>query len=256
MVTYDEVARRLTAEAEALYERIIEAHLASAGSPHRHFLTSTTNVGAKLIFAGRAPWTQDVIDTSALHDLIDYGLVRVQSRPRGNEFRFDVSGESLSFYRYLRAVRGGPFTLVETSVRSLVDVEAMASRHPAVSENLGKAFDLLWSDRLDPQTVSDMGTSLRDAIVDAAGHLHSGKGSPEKVSDMVRTLGKSRRDVAAIAELVALAQRLNHRLAHIREEAADGRPLLGWDELRRACWATVFCCYELVHLPPIDAPAM
>lgn len=254
MATFAQIADRLSGEAEALYVRMVEAHLASTPGS-RWFQPVRTGSGVHVIFSGDAAFDDSKADESDLQDLVGLELLRpFRSSSRGDPI-YDIPGQSVRFYRFLRNLRGRPVDTVEIDARTLVDSAAFAARHPTVAEHLAEALDLLWSDRTDKVTVSDLGSHLRNAIIDV---VDDSIGGPPTGTEMVKArmdgwAKKVRgRQALAVRDLVVAALTLDQRLVHLRDENSKEKPLTGWSELRRAVYLTITACYEVDHADEIQ----
>ena len=252
MTTYGEIAEMITPEGEELFYSMIDAHLAAAGAPHRYWLGHLMQDGYRLMFVGdETLWPQRPVDRSALEDLIGWGLIR--RRPAGRDPHFDIPAQSIRFHRFLRSQRGQPVDTVERSARNFVEGAFFAQRHPLAAGHLTKAFELLWSDSLDHKTVSELGGHLRSALIEVVTALAGPSKDPEAVNARLRDWLAAQesledRSAAALVEYVNAVQHVNQRLTHIRDEEGKGRPTVQWSELRRACFMSSGCCYELGQL--------
>lgn len=248
-LTAEELADRLTPEAEELFCAMVEAHLASTSS-RRNFLLAGTLQSDFLIFSGGAFERQEV-QKFALDDLVSYGLLRMGYGSKGSP-HYTVSGESLRFYRALKQLRGKPVDSIEQVVRHLVDGPAFAKAYGSASEHVAEALALLWSDRTDVVTVSDLGGHLRSAVIDTvAGVTGSPVPNVEDIRAQLAAWLKGRtedREAALLVEVVETAFKLDQRLTHVRDEVGKGAAPPTWNELRRAAFATVFACYELAQV--------
>lgn len=231
---------------------MVEAHLASTQG-HRLFQARRTWGDSGVVYLGGS-FASGEADDNELRDLEVYGLIRfARSDSRGDPF-YEVGGEGLHFYRWLRHERGRPIDVVEEDARRLVDGDAFAARHPAVREQLATALDRLWSDRTDTQTVGALGHALVQAIWAAVDDV---VGAPpddhEKVGKRLerwcdeRPAGDRRRP--AVSDLVRSALSLSQRLKHLGQEETNDLPLDGWQELRQAVFLTITACYELDQAP-------
>lgn len=254
--SYVDIADRLTAEAADLYREMVAAHL-EAGSGDRRFMLSKYLSGNSLNFVSpgshRRSWDQ--IDPGAFHDLLNYGLLTVEYGSRGTP-NYRITGEGLVFYRWWMARLGAAIDQGRSEVQRVVTGDAFAKRHPGAAHHLNEAFDLLWRDRLDDQTVSELGDHLRKALMDVVKDVVAGAGA--KVEQPVKSLeawlegqalGERERDVvAAVIELARTSLRLDHRLNHIRDEVELGERETTKGEMRRAAFATAMACEQIASL--------
>lgn len=247
---YGEIAKRLTPDAEALFVAMVDAHLASRKGD-REFVLMQLGEGSYIYWTGDSTFSENTADESALRDLAGYGLLRVVRHGNDGAPTYDIPGDGLAFYRALREVRGQPITNVESAVRRLTEGAEFARTHSGVSDHLRMALELLWSDRVDDKTVSNLGSHLRSAIIDLVNTM-AGATSEDVASSLKRALDScaqegriQEREVVMLLELVRACQSLNKRLTHIRDETSKGRPLRNWDELRRATYLTTVLCSEL-----------
>ena len=134
--------------------------------------------------------------------------------------------------------------------------DAFAAAHPGAAHHLSEAFDLLVSDRVDHQTVSEIGDHLRKALMDVVSDVVGDSGG--KVEQPVKSLeawlgavdlGEREREVVvAVVQLARSCLRLDHRLNHIRDEVEIGEPEMTPAELRRAAFATAMACEQIASL--------
>ncbi len=256
-IEYEDLADRLTDEAQELFCEMCSAHV-DAGSGDRLFIRSDTMSGTGLIFSGgdiRRDWHG--FDGGAIEDLASYGLLHTGYSSRGTP-NYRLSGEGQRFYRWLMGQRGAPITQAETEVQHLLAGEQFASGHPSGAHHLGEAFSLLWSGETDDKTVSEIGDHLRKAIMDITSDVAGADGGNQEkpiqrlAARLQSASGLSEREAAALTQLVELGRAVFHldqRLNHIRDESDKGQPLRAWDEVRRAAFLTAFICYELDRLP-------
>jgi hypothetical protein len=132
--------------------------------------------GTILAFAGSALFARGAVDEAAVNDLASYGLLR--RRTGGSDRGYEISGESLKFYRWLQEQRGGPLAAADSVARSLVDSAAYAKARTTAAAHLVKAFDQLWSDRVDSAATSSIGHErsgggARVCSVDARSATHA-----------------------------------------------------------------------------------
>lgn len=251
-IGYEDLAARLTSEAAGLFREMVSAHL-EAGSGDRRFMLSKSMGGGSLHFLTRGPngpvWTD--FDPGALNDLSGYGLLSIEYARGTPNYR--VTGEGLAFYRWWMQSLGTALDQSRSEVERVVLGDEFAKRHAGAAHHLGEAFDLLWQDRLDDQTVSELGDHLRKALMDVVDDVVAGSGG--KVEQPVKSLetwlkgqglaDREREVVAAVIELARTALRLDHRLNHIRDEIELGEPAASMAELRRAAFATTMACEQI-----------
>lgn len=245
---------RLTQEARSLLVEMVDEHQAGEGTSHRHFLASRSNRGTQLTYLGAGsgkPRTSRPVDEVALNDLAGYGLLR-RTRSDRNSTRYEVSGETLAFYRWLRLHEGQPVDVVADTIVSHVDGPAFAQRHPACATQLRQALALLSSTSVtDPATAHTIGHHLRQAVIEIVGGIAAPTKDPEDVHKHLKAWLAARpagRDAVVLEQLVELTRavlRLDQRLDHLRDTISDGEPDLTWDEARRAVFVTTMCCHEL-----------
>lgn len=256
-IAYEDLAVRLTPEAEALFREMVGAHLAAAGNPNRLFIRSDTNRGTLLIFTGGPPAQRDFadIDVAALDDLVGYSLLHANYSARGTP-NYRVSGEGVAFHRWLMAREGEPLTQMDENVRRLVAGGEFAAAHAGAAHHLREAFDLLWEGHADaPQVVSEIGDHLRKAVMDMTNDVVGADagGRQEQpidrlkqwLSDLGALADRERVVIGALVDLTMAVLRLDHRLNHIRDEADKSQPAPTWEEVRRAAFTTAFVCAEL-----------
>lgn len=244
---YVDIVARLTPEAEQLFVRMVEAHLAAPTGRSREFYTwglSRRDPRLRLIDGDAVP-----VDPSALRDLESYSLIRLVRVGRQSDRVYDVSGESLKFYRWLQTYRGEPIEAPAESARRLVEGDGFAAAHAGSAHHISEALALAWSDRTDDQTVSEIGTHLRSAVMDLVSDLVGDRlTDPEQPKKRVAEWLPDKvgeREAEALVNLVEWTVKLANRLAHVRDEIGKGRPLRGWDEVRRAAHLTSVVCFEL-----------
>jgi len=213
--------------------------------------------GNSLQFVTRGPHRQswEDIDPGALHDLMGYGLLTVEYGSRGTP-NYRVGGEGLAFYRWWMTQLGSPVDQARFEVERVVRGDAFARSHPGAAHHLSEAYGLMWQDRLDDQTVSELGDHLRKALMDVAKDVVDGDGG--KVEQPIqslqawldgRPLGEREREVIlATIELARTALRLDHRLNHIRDDVELGEPAASMPEIRRAAFATTLACEQIASL--------
>ncbi|WP_426573829.1 hypothetical protein [Aquihabitans sp. McL0605] len=254
-IEYEVISDRLTSEAADLYRDLVAVHL-EAGTGDRRFMLMKYLGGNMLRFLGqghRRVWRD--VDPGALDDLAGYGLLSTEYSPKGSP-NYRITGESLAFYRWWMRELGAAIDQAHQEVWRAVAGESFAEAHPGASHHLNEAFDLLWKDRLDDQTVSELGDHLRKALMDVVNDVVSGEGG--KVEQPVKSLkawldtrqiGEREREVVnAVIELARATLRLDHRLNHVRDELELGEPEASMVELRRAAFATAMACEQIGSL--------
>ncbi len=190
-----------------------------------------------------------------MHDLLGYGLLAVEYGGHGTP-NYRVTGEGLAFYRWWKRQTGSALDQATSETRRVVTGDAFAKAHPGASHHLREAFDVLWRDRLDNQTVPEVGDHLRKALMDVVGDVVGDSGGkveqPVKSLQLwlaTRPLGDRERSVTmAVVELARATLRLDHRLNHIRDEAELGEPEATMPELRRAAFATALACDQIASI--------
>lgn len=250
-VTYEELHQRLMPEALDLLQQMAAAHLAS-DSKDRLFILSLS-LGGPTVLVSPEPVGQIVdFDRGALDDLVAYGLLTPGFGTRGTP-NYRVSGEGILFYRWSMRRLGEPIDQVECHTMRLLQSSVFAQAHPGASRLLKRAFELLWSDSVDEQTVGEIGDHLRKALFDLVDDLlGDGSGRERPIERLNRAIQDSAapgsRESELLVSLVDLTRqvlRVDNRLAHIRDEVEQGAPLSGREELRRAAFLTVVACAEL-----------
>lgn len=259
-ISYEDLSDRLTLEALDLLRRMLDAHLSSKAST-RSFIRSDTNRGTRLMFTGSDGATGQfpAVDVGALEDLVGYGLLHVSySASRGTP-NYRVSGEAVRFNRWLVQEAGTAIAQVDEEIRRLVSGDAFAAAHPGAAHHLAEALALLWAGDVSDQRISEIGDHLRKALFDTTAAI-VGAGAPERPIQQLRTwLAASKlqpREAELVAHLVDFADaalKLDHRLNHVRDEAAKGEPPPTWEEARRAAFLTAVACHELAALPGAGA---
>lgn len=254
-IPFDELARRLTPEALALFREMAAAHIESTGD--RMFIRSDTMGGTHMIFTGEGSSREfHGFDGGAVEDLAVWRLIHVGYNARGTP-NYRITGEAQQFYRWLMRSEGSAVEQVEEEVRRVISGSAYASRHQGAAHLLSEAFELLWGGRTDDQVVSEIGDHLRKALMDATTDAvgPTSAGGPERpiqrLQSHIAGLDLSSREAVVVSQIVELARvvlRLDHRLNHIRDEVDSGEPGASWDEIRRASFITAFVCYELDRL--------
>ncbi len=252
---FADLASRMTPEALDLFREMAAAHIESTGD--RRFMRSGSMGmgGSRLTFTGDGTSRRfQQVDVGAIEDICSWGLLHVSYGSRGTP-TYRVTGEALRFYRWLMESQGAAIDQVEASVQRTVESSAFAEAHPGAAHHLNEAFALLWAERTSDQIVSEIGDHLRKALMDATTDIVGQGGSQERPVERLRahmaTLSLSSREADVVARIVDLAEavlRLDHRLNHVRDEADRGRGQVGWDEMRRAAFATALACYELGRL--------
>lgn len=249
-ITYNDLADRLSPEAVALFREMVDLHLASTGD--RMFMEIKTWGGCSLRFCGDPGASVTVGDEGALRDLAQYGLLQVAYGSRGTP-NYRVGSDGIHFYRYLLTRLGSPVDQVEQEVRrSLVD-ERFAQRRGESAHHLVQAFDLLWTNRTDDQTVSEIGDHLRKALMDVSTSVAGGQTSEQPVRTLRQALSTGSiavppREAASLDQLIALTEavvKLDHRLNHVRDERDKDAEPVRWEELRRAAFLTAVTCSEI-----------
>ena len=254
-LSFDEIHQRLPAEALDLFEEMAAAHLASSGD--RRFMRADTFGGSTMTFTGTGDsirHTFEGFDPGSLDDLVTQQLLSVRYSQRRATPNYRVTGDGQCFYQWLMEQKGSSIQQVEEETLKLIESEPFATAHSACTHHLGEAFELLWSGKGDPQTVSEIGDHLRKALMDLTSDLvgTSGAGHQEKPIQRLEQhieradLGDRERQVLIkTVELAEATLRLDHRLNHVRDEADRGRPESSWPEVRTAAFTTAFVCYQL-----------
>lgn len=249
-MSFEDLEDNLGPEAVELFMQMASLHVATSGD--RIFIDADD----VLIFAGGGlpgPQPNLPFDGGALRDLIDHNLLHVE-HSGGTGYR--IKGPSVRFHRWLLAKSGAPVAEVEAQVRRLVDDVSFAAKHAGAAHHLTEAFDLLWSERVDLQTTSEIGDHLRKAIMDVTTDVVGADGgnAEQPIVRLRAFLAASNlleRERLALTRLVELAEatlRLDHRVNHVRDEVDQGEPPPSRAELRRAGFLTAFVCYELAAL--------
>lgn len=253
-ITYADLTSRLTPDALGLFREMVSAHLESSGD--RLFIRADSMSGTHMIFAAEGSKRRlDRFDGGALVDLVRYGLLHQDFSSRGTP-NYRVSGEGLHFHKWLLEREGSPVAEVEAEVNRLLNSEEFVRRHPDGSRHLHEAFSLLWEGSTDKQTVSEIGDHLRKAIMDVTtvvvGDDQLKQEQPiERLEVWLNAsqLGDRERAVAtAIVDLARASLHLDHRLNHVRDEVDKKEPPVGWEEMRRAAFATAVACYEISRI--------
>jgi hypothetical protein len=154
------------------------------------------------------------------------------------------------------ARRRSALRAIEDETRRFLASGTYAGRHPAIAENLDAAFDLLATEKLEPEVVVQIGNHLRDALLDAindvAGEPPPGQDHPIlRLRDYLAARGLATREAKVATSVVDLARaalRLDHRLGFAYNAEQHGEPAIVWDELRRAAFSSAYACYELARL--------
>ena len=252
-IAYEDLADRLTPEAQTLYREMVAAHL-EAGKGDRIFTQWDAMQGSGLTFVNHQGVDRrwENLDVGAVHDLLSYGLLSIEYGARGTP-NYRISGEGLAFYRWLMARLGSAVDQVNAEARRVVEGDDFARKHPGSAHHLRAAFALLWRDQLDDQTVSEFGDHLRKALFDIVSDVVGPE--PGKQEQPIKRLqawmeGRSMADrerevVTALVELARVTLRLDHRLNHIRDEADASEPAATQSELRRAAFVTTLVCEQL-----------
>lgn len=254
-VSFAVVADRLEPSALELFGTMAEHHLGTSGD--RRFVFGETFGGSFLTFVaheGQQELTD--VDGGALVELARYGLLTRASAGRDPMYR--VNGEGLAFYRWWRQHQGHAIAQTEQTVKSLLDSDAFARSHSGAAHHLNQAFDLLWQDRSDEPTISEIGDHLRKALMDVTDDVVGATvvGGTERPDDRLQrwltgheSLHHRERDVlAALVTLVDRVLHLDHRLNHVRDEADRNEPPPSRSELRRAAFLTASVCYEIAQI--------
>ena len=245
---YSDIRDRLTPEARELFIQMVEAHQASTGD--RSFIRTWGLGGTNLMLTGgRGDWGH--VDEGTLVDLVRYGLLHEE--PFGDRRSLRVTGDSLHFYRWLMNEEGLPVEQPSLAAVRLIDGGAYSQRHPGSSQHLGEALDLLRSDRADDPTISGIGGHLRNAVFDLVSDLAGNDGGKQekplprlsKLIEASKLSEREKRVMESLFELTTHVLSLDQRLTHVRDEKDKGAALRGWDEARRAVYATAFLCAEL-----------
>jgi hypothetical protein len=251
-VIYEELYRRLLPEAVDLFRQMVSAHLASS-SDDRLFIESQGLGGPTRLIAPSPTEQITGFDRGALDDLSRYGLIQRGMGSRGGR-NYRITGEGVHFHRWMMAREGEPISQVESHARRLLDSPTFAEHHPGAGHHLSEAFQLLWTGRTDTQAVSEIGDHLRKALFDVTDDLAGlDSGKTEQPVDRLKAYveqaahlaGRERTALASLVTFVQDVLRLDHRLAHVRDELDKDVPLRDWDELRRAAFLTVVVCFEL-----------
>ncbi len=250
---YSTVAERLDSDAMQLFLEMVDDHRSDDSNDQR-FLGLRTGAGYLLRFpvSGQRP-----VNSGHLADLVGYRLLR---RTRGSgrlrsDF-YEITSESLAFWRWYMDQAGSPVAEVETTVLRFLDAEQFASQHGGAAHHLRQAFDLLGESASSIQIVSEIGDHLRKAVMDVVADVTGGT-RPESPGQALRDwldghdqIQERQAEAAALlADYVQQIVKLDHRLNHMRDELSKGEPPADNEEIRRAAFLTALACYEISRLP-------
>ena len=249
------VADRLEPAALELFSTIVELH--QGGSGDRRFVYGETYGGSFLTFVAHEGQRElNDVDGGALRELARYGLLTTGRAGRNLMYR--VNREGLAFHRWWRQQQGQAIAQTEHAVTTLLASEAFAQSHHGAAHHLNQAFDLLWQNRSDEQTISEIGDHLRKALMDVTTDVVGSDvvGGTERPDERLQAwlaarnnLHHRERDVLlSFVDLVDRVLRLDHRLNHVRDEVDRNEPPPSRGELRRAAFLTATVCYEIAQL--------
>jgi hypothetical protein len=254
-ITFQDLADRLSPEAVDLFRKMVDLHLAATGD--RMFMEIKSWGGCSLRFCADPGASLDKIDEGAIRDLSGYGLVQVNYGSRGTP-NYRVGSDGLHFHKYLLQRFGLALTQVDEEVRRTLIDDGFAQRRREAAQDLAEAFDLLWTNRTDAQTVSEIGDHLRKALMDVTNSVlgDGGTASEQPVkrlrgalsSGTIQIPSREAEAVAQLVELVGAVLSLDHRLNHVRDEQDKRAEPIRWEELRRAAFLTAVVCYEIDRL--------
>ncbi|MDJ0769265.1 MAG: hypothetical protein QNJ12_10740 [Ilumatobacter sp.] len=255
------VQGRLDESALNLFDRMAQLHLAAVSGATQEFIWMRTRTmagdGQQLLWLGdgNRGRTQVEFTGNDLQDLIDASLVRRARNSDRNNYR--IPSDGVRFYRWRMVQSGGSsIEQVESAVRSsLEDPAQLALRHPEASRHLSSAFDKLWTESRDDNTMIEIGGSLRSAITAMTADLVGHDTSPEKVVTALEPWLKEPnrlppRQPELLTSLLDWTVRCCQRIHHLHDERARGAPDPDWSELRRTAFLTSLLCYELDRLTP------
>ena len=170
-----------------------------------------------------------------------------------------LPSDAVRFYRWrLEQAGPAPIQQTEAAVRSLLDDPAkLGRRHPEAARHLAAAFERLWTDPFDDNTLIETGGSLRSALTALTADLVGHTTSPEKVVSALKPWLNEPgrlppRHPDALVALIDWAVRCAQRINHLHDERASGEPDPSWDEARRTAF-TVRA--DLLRAGPAHAPA-
>jgi hypothetical protein len=249
-VTYEELYARLLPDAVGLFRTMVTAHLEAVGD--RLFVLAVGGGHAELLFAGASHASWQNVDPGTLDELASYGLLRKGFGRRDPNYR--LTGEGVRFYQWMLGREGTAVTQTERQMRHLIEGDEFAKAHPSAARHLDMAFQLLWSGDLSESALSELGDHLRKAIFDVVADVVPESDSVRReqpVAELVNWIAvgdigeREQRVLTALIEFVDATLRLDHRLAHARDERDLGRPVQNWSEARRASFMTALVCYEV-----------
>ena len=236
-------------DALALFERLVQAR---ANEPDEPAIMEITYGNGTSLIAGS--YNLGDIRSSSLNDLVDHGLLRVTRYGSRGDRVLEVSSGGMAFNRWLQSERGAPIERVVQDAIKLVDGPAFARACPSAAKHLEEAFALLVADRLDVPALTELGTHLRSALIDA---VATARGNEQPDEDVERATKATRKAAAergddatmALVDLARAVLRLDHGVTHNRDEQHQGRPIADLATAHRAAYLTAVCCYELVRSP-------
>ena len=259
-MTYEEVAELLDVPTRRVFTSLVEHHLQHLDEGCEFMFIKTMGGGFLRSTAGAL--SIDGFNDGRIRELLRLNLVSEIGYSK-NATRFEVTAQSVKFYRYLQQQVGEVVDQVtQSSFHETSDGTRFARHHPEAARRLRTARDLLAIESDLKTTATDIGPHLRAALLDVAStKLIDFEGSPERSIDELvrRTCGRHEHADPATALLAQYAQevlRQAQRLTHLKDEEHKERALTGWKELQRSVRLATVACAELAALelvgPKVD----
>lgn len=234
---------------------LVEASRSVPSSERQPFFLLEHMGGTTLVHQGLAkvgrinyhPYTNDA------KELASRGLIRLEVVGDG-AFNADVTADGLHFYETAKAEGGKPVGRIEAEMRSYIDSEAFARRHPASLAKWQQAQAALWSADAGPQ-MTMIGHLCREAMQAFATEALGDSGAVDVEQDPQRTVNRIRAALNVRIASRAVRQLLDALLDYWRSVndlvqrqehgAAKEGSERSWEDARRVVFQTLIVMHEI-----------